>query len=328
MTSRAGQSLIEMPVSYDDRNSALGFAYAFIGMILLSCNFVTVKYSFGNHGQKGFNPESLTVVWTLSATFFALVWAAVRGEMGQVLRAGKTPFLLILRGAASGINQLMAWQGLQRLDPSFATSLGRFAPMIAIVLGALFLKERIRILEWIAIVAMIAGGVVSTLAPGVNVRHAEWSGIALSLGGCFFAAIQWPVAKLCGKALSVVVMNLYRVSIAALVVLCWGVLRGNLDFAHARLDQWVVLISGAFLGPFLSHVFTYQSYRHWDMARSAVIWTLEPLIVVPLALMVFGTVITGWRLARCLIVLGGALMLAILHHRAANAEIVAVVESC
>ncbi|TET18720.1 MAG: hypothetical protein E3J78_05875, partial [Candidatus Cloacimonadota bacterium] len=50
-------------------NSPLkGFLFALAGTILVSTNFITAKY-----GLNGFNPETFSVIWTVSATIYAFL---------------------------------------------------------------------------------------------------------------------------------------------------------------------------------------------------------------------------------------------------------------
>ncbi|MCE9591272.1 MAG: DMT family transporter [Planctomycetes bacterium] len=284
-------------------------------MVFLSCNYISVKYCLDREGN-GFNPETLTVIWMGAATLFAFLWVIGRRQVSELPLAGATLGWMVGLGVCNGAAQLMAWQGLNRLDPSMASFMGRFAPVMAIFMGATILHERIRVVEWYAIALMIAGGLLTTLAPTHNAPVLSWLGIILSLASAFLFAMQLLLAKKNGHGLAVGVMIFYRVGVAAVIVTVWALAARKLDFSHARPDQWAVLIGGAFIGPFLSYVCTFHSYRFWDMARSSMILTLQPLVVIPLALIVFGTRLTTWQYAGGFITIAGGVWLAVIHHRA------------
>ena len=55
-----------------------------------------------------------------------------------------------------------------------------------------------------------------------------------------------------------------------------------------------------------------------------VVWTQQPLVVIPLAWLVFQTAITGWHLAGGFNILLGAMALAVFHHKGA-AETIEIV---
>lgn len=292
-------------------NTAKGFWFALAGMFFLSCNYITAKY-----GLRGFNPESLTVVWMGAATVYALIWTAALRQVHRIALPTPASYWLIAMGLANAGCQLTAWQSLDRMDPSFYAFLQRFSPMMAILMGTLILHERIRRFEWLPIVTMVLGGMFSVLAPTPAHAPLNWLGVGLCLLSAFLSASQLPLAKLAGPGIPVGVMNLYRVAVAFVAVSIWAAARGKIDFSQAGPEHWGVVILGSFLGPFVSYVCTFRSYRHWDMARSSMVMTLQPLVVVPMAFLAFGLDITRWQLLGGCVTLAGGFWLAYLHHRA------------
>jgi len=283
-----------------------GLTFALSGTIFLSCNYVTAKYGLG-----GFNPETLAVTWMGAATVYAFIWAAMNGEVRQLALRGKALRWMLLLGVTNAACQLTMWKSLNQLDPTFASFLGRFAPLMAILMGAVLLKETIRRLEWAAVALMIGGGAWSSGAT----FHAEWFGIILALTSAFFSAAQWPIAKHGGLGVPGSVMNFYRVAIAAIAVTVWALAAGKIDISRATPMHWGVTLVGSLIGPFLSYLLMFRSYEYWPMSRSAIVWTLQPLIVLPLAAVVFGTVPTGSKLIGGFVTLAGAFWLAVLHRQ-------------
>lgn len=294
------------------RDPVRGFTLSLLATIFLACNYVTAKYGMG-----GFNPETLAATWMTAAAVYAFLWALLTGQVRALVITGRPLRWMILLGLANGVCQFTMWQGLQRLDSAFAAFLGRFAPMLAIVMGVFILKERIRPLEWLAIAAMLGGGMLSS----ARASGAEWLGIVLSLVSAFFSAMQWPLAKIGGRDLPSITMNFYRVAIAAVIVTAWALASGRFDVSHVRWDHWAVTLLGSFIGPFLSYVLMFRSYDYWDMSRSAIVWTLQPLVVIPMAMAVFGEFPSRTKLIGGLVTLGGAFALAYMHRKTQPAPI-------
>ncbi len=293
-----------------------GFLLAFLGMAFLSCNYINAKIALG-----GFNPATFTAIWMSSAAGYAVFLLAARRQLGAVRLTG-LPFKGMMGlGLCNTMAQLLMWQGLDRLDPSFSAFLGRFSPMISILVGVVLLRERIRALEWGAVAVMIAGGALSAAG---SVWRLEWAGIFLTLGSGFFIALQYPIAKRFGGEVPSLVMNFYRVSVAAGVATLWVFGTGQWEVGRATPRHWMALGVGAFLGPFLSYVLTFASYRYWDMSRSAIVMTLQPLVVIPLAYLFFGSVPTGLKLVGGLVILAGGLGLALVNRSADEEEVDAV----
>lgn len=300
-------------------NAARGFTLSLLATIFLACNYVTAKYGLidKQHPELGgFNPETLSVTWMGAATIYAFIWAALNGQARTLVLRGRALRWMLMLGVANAVCQFTMWQGLQRLDSSFAAFLGRFAPMMAILMGVLFLGERIGAWEWVAVAAMIAGGFWSSAGS----FKFEWLGIALSLISAFFSAMQWPLAKIGGKGVPNTAMNFYRVGVAAIAVTLWAVLVRKMDFSTVEPRHWIVTLIGSLIGPFLSYLLMFRSYDYWAISRSAIVWTIQPLVVMPMAYIVFGNIPTGSKLLGGLVTLLGAFWLAWLHQRAAERE--------
>lgn len=287
-----------------------GFAFALAGMVFLSCNYITAKY-----GLRGFNPESLTVLWMGSATIYALLWTLALGQTRQIALPPSVMRWMIAMGLANAACQLTAWQSLDHMDPSLYAFLQRFSPMMAILMGTLIFRERIRRIEWLPIAIMVGGGMASVLSPTPSDKPLIGSAVALCLISAFLSALQLPLAKLGGPNIPVGIMNFYRVAVAFIAVTLWGIMTRKLDFSKAGADHWGVVLLGAFLGPFVSYVCTFRSFRHWDMARSSMVMTLQPLVVIPAAFLFFGLDITRWQFIGGLITLAGGFILACLHRK-------------
>ncbi|MCX5662978.1 MAG: DMT family transporter [Planctomycetota bacterium] len=290
-----------------------GFTFAFMGMCLLSCNYVLAKI-----GLEAFNPETFAFFWMGLATVFGLGLLLARGQARQILvRRGQRRWMLAM-GLANTACQLLMWQGLSRLDPSFASFLGRFQPVMTILLCVAAMNERIRPAEWLAIGVMIAGGAASSLE---GTFRAEALGIVLILSSSFFGAVQWTIGKHLAGQVSSQVLNFYRVSLPAAVTLALALAAGRFDVSRADAWHWSAVAIGSFCGPFLSYVFMFRSGQFWNMSRSAIVMTLQPLVVIPMAYLLMHKVITGWKLGGGIVILAGGLCLAALHRNDEAASI-------
>jgi len=128
------------------RDNTKGFLYALGGTLLVSTNYITAKY-----GLRALNPETFSVVWTCAASLYALLVITFSGRLRQLVIPARSIRSIVILGLATGIGMLLAWSGLSMLDPSFASFLWRFSPVLIIVLSVLFLGERLRFIEIIPI---------------------------------------------------------------------------------------------------------------------------------------------------------------------------------
>ena len=277
-----------------------GLLYSFGGVILLSSNFITAKY-----GLKGFNPETFSFVWTTAAAFysFAIVLSG-KSSRTQIVPRDNMKAIIAL-GVITGVCMVLTWNGLARLDPVFSSFLWRFFPIMAILAGVLFLKEKLSKYEIIAMLVMLAGSLWSVKGRWEIVG----SGVILTLlAGCAGAA-QLLIAKSLTSVVHVNVMVAYRVGFGAIITAVWALANRSLDFNVAP-SYWFVTLLGAFLGPCASFLLTFRSYRYWNLSQSSIVLTIQPLLVLPLASFFLGTFPTEKELTGGFIILLGAFCLA------------------
>ena len=122
---------------------------------------------------------ALRVLWAVPLAAALLTLLRAWGNVRRVLTARRTLAALLLTAALIGANWyvfLVAVQNGQILQ----SSLGYFInPLVSIVLGFLFLGERLRTVQWLAVALAAAGVVNQVLAVG------ELPWIALFLAGTF-----------------------------------------------------------------------------------------------------------------------------------------------
>lgn len=280
-----------------------GFLYSVAGALLVSTNFVTAKY-----GLQGFDPKTFCLVWTCAAAIYAFAIALVgKASRNQILPVRNMKAMLAL-GTATGIGMVLGWEGLARLDPSFASFLWRFLPILTIVSGVLIFKERLSKKEVVAMAIMLLGGLWSVAGRWETIG----SGVTLTILACFAGTVQLLIAKSKTHQVHPDILVAYRVGIGAVLIACWVFATGTADFVVER-RYWYVTLLGAFLGPCASFLFTFRSYRYWHLSQSTMVLTAQPLLVLPLAYAFLGTLPTTRQLVGGCIILVGAFWLAFIH---------------
>jgi drug/metabolite transporter (DMT)-like permease len=281
-----------------------GFLYALGGTILVSTNLVTAKY-----GLRGFNPETFTLIWSGAAALYALIIVLATGHKHEiVLSSSHNTMRVILMGLAASFSMMLAWQGLSWLDPSFASFIWRFQPVLAIIFGVLLLNERLFAKELFPITLMVFGGCLSTLGRWNIVG----SGTVLTILACCAVSVQMLIAKIISTKIHPNVLAFYRVAIGSVFIALWTFLMGKADF-DVELSYWLVTLLGSFLAPCASFFLTFRSYRYWELSRASMVKTMQPLLVLPMAYIVFGTIPAGRTLLGGVLILVGAFWLSWIH---------------
>lgn len=284
-------------------NSLKGFFYSLTGTILVSTNFVTAKY-----GLKGFNPETFSLVWTSAAAVYALLIVFTTGHRQRLALPVHTINKIALMGVTTGMGMVLFWAGLARLDPSFASFLWRFFPVLVIGLSALILGERLLVKELFPLAIMVLGGCISAIGRW----HIVGVGTIFTLLANFAFAVPALIAKMEVTEIHSNILAFYRVGIGVPVIAFWTFFTGKASF-NVKASYWLITLLGAFLGPCAGYLLTFQSYRYWDLSRSTIVRTIQPLFVLPLAYLFLNKLPAEKELLGGCLILAGAFWLAWIH---------------
>jgi len=277
-----------------------GLFYSLAGTVFVSTNYVTAKYAL-----QGFNAETFSLIWCSAAAFYALLVVLATGHGRELILPASCRGKVILLGLATGAGMTLGWAGLKRLDPSLAAFLWRLVPLLTIVLSAVLLHERLSVIEIFAVLVMVFGGCVSTVGNWQIVG----TGVIFIVLSCSAISAQLLIAKALTPSIHTNILVFYRVALAAVLIAGWLQIRGTADFDVA-IRYWSVLLLGAFLGPCLGFLLTFRSYRYWDLSRSAIVNTTEPLYALLLAYLFLHRLADARTLAGGIIILAGAFWLA------------------
>ncbi len=182
---------------------------------------------------------ALRVLWAVPLAAALLTLLHAWGDLRRVLTSRRTMSALLLTAALIGGNWfvfLVAIENGQLLQ----SSLGYFInPLVSILLGFLFLGERLRAVQWAA-VALAAAGVVNQV---MAVGELPW--IALFLAGTF------GLYGLIRKTIAVSALPGFFVEVSLLAPLAFVYMASVISQATSTLvladggTQWLVPVSGA-----------------------------------------------------------------------------------
>jgi drug/metabolite transporter (DMT)-like permease len=289
-------------------NPQKGFLFSFGGALLLSTNFITVKYAL-----RGFNPETFSLVWTGAAAIYAFVIVlAAKDSRRQIIPREGVRALLAL-GTCTALGMILGWKGLSELDPAFASFIWRFLPVLSILSGVLLLREDLSLKEALAMGVMLVGALWSVMGRWTVVG----TGVTLTLAAIFSGVLQLLIAKSQTHKLHPNVLVAYRVGIAAVLIASWVFASGGANFA-VETKYWYVTLLGAFLGPCASFLLTFRAYRYWTLSQSSLILSGQPLFTLPMAYIFLGSFPTTQEWMGGCVILLGAFWLGVIELTRAN----------
>src|SRR5262245_30597455 len=146
---------------------------------------------------------------------------AWRRELMAAIRIGR-PWRHLGRGLTAVGAMFCNFSALARLPVVDATAISYVSPLMTVALSAIFLKERVRIYRWSAVIVGFVG-VLVMLSPhlgGAATGAVAFAGAMLGLAGAFFSACSTVQTRSLAKSETTSSIVLYFSLICALAGLC------------------------------------------------------------------------------------------------------------
>ncbi len=260
-------------------------------------------YALGAHAAWGSMPLYLLLVQTVPALEFVawrlvftlplcLVIVAARSgfaDLRRVLRDRRTVLTLMGSSALIAVNWFLYVHAIQT-GHVYAASLGYYIlPLVMMLLGLIFLGERLTRLQWAAVaiagvgVAVLAAGALSTL----------WLSLSMGLTFGFYGLLRKTVAA--GPLTGLTVESMILIPFA-LAIVGWY---GASDTGTALGQGWVVAAAVAFSGPMTAVPLLLFASATRAMPYTVIgfLQFLSPTVVFLMGLFVFGEELKPAQLA-------------------------------
>jgi drug/metabolite transporter (DMT)-like permease len=195
---------------------------------------------------------------------FAIVPVVViyawRGELEAAVRTGQ-PFRHIGRGLTAVGAMFCNFSALARLPVVDATAISFVSPLITVAMSAIFLKERVSIYRWSAVIAGFVG-VLVMLAPQLDIGRSAVAtagavGAALGLTGAFFSAASTIQTRAMTASETTSSIVLY----VSLICTFAGLATWPFGWVTPTWPEFAALVVIGIFGG-LAHIFLTESYRH------------------------------------------------------------------
>ena len=131
---------------------------------LLSACFAAMTAVFGKIGVEQVNPDAATLIRTIVILAVLTAMVSATGEIRSVANAsGRAYLFLVLSGLATGGSWLCYYRALSLAEASRVAPLDKLSVVLVALFGALFLGERLSVLNWFGVALIAAGAWLVTL---------------------------------------------------------------------------------------------------------------------------------------------------------------------
>jgi len=202
------------------------------------------------------------------------------------------------------IAALMAmWTGIKHLDPTVASFIGRLQTVVAVFLGVLLLKERLRAVEILGGALVLVGIVIIRATLEMELDRWFW---VMVCSGVLWGTTE-SMAAMALRYISPVPLNFVRNVVVALFYLVLASFQNEPLFALGK--YWWGIIAVALGGPILARLFYLHAVKRIGVSKTALINQSQPIYVSVIALVVLGTIPTPREWLGGLLILAGCFVM-------------------
>ena len=252
-------------------------------------------------------------------SFFALIpvliWVFARGHG---LAAFRTRDLSghLSRSLVGVTSMALGFFGLTRLPLPEAVAIGYAMPLITVVMGALVLKEQVRVYRWSAVLVGLIGVLIVSWprltvfsGPDAAGVRAAWGALAVLGSAAFSAGAMIQVRRLIGRESAITIVIYFTLISAALSMV-------SLPFGWIPLgrEQWTFLVMAGIIGG-VGQILLTSCYRYADVSTIAPFEYVSLILSLGIGYAVFGDIPTNQMLLGALIVVGAGLFIIWREHQ-------------
>lgn len=210
--------------------------------------------------------------------------------------------VLLLSGAAMGINWILLFQSYRYTTVSIATLSYYFAPVLVTVLCPILFKEKMRAKQWICFVMSTAGLVMLTVTGGAEKGKSDLTGILFGLGAAVFYASVVLLNKFI-KGVDGIHRTFLQFISAAAVLIPYVLFTGSFGLGSLGGVGWANLLTVGLVHTGITYCLYFSALKELPGQKAAILSYIDPLVAVLVSVTVLHEKITVLQ------IIGGAFIL-------------------
>ena len=273
-----------------------GYIYIIIALFFISMAPVGVDYLMQYN-----NPETVSVVWSLSAFIFIMIIFIYKKEYKNIMNYDLKTILILW--VLCGITVVSWFYSIEAIGGSLTSLIGRIGTLVIVVLSIVFLKEKFSFSEIIGGVIILIGAYIITFSP---IEYLGIKIIYIVIASVLYAINQIIIKKNINK-MSPVSITMVLLFGAFIFVITYGIFRGRLEVPHTK----TLVVAG--IVPLFSEVIAVllvmNSYKFLDVSKAQIVRTSYPFVVVLYSWILFKKMLLMHQLIGGVLIIIGVVVL-------------------
>ena len=209
---------------------------------------------------------------------------------------GNNKKLLLLRAAAGVISLTLFFQSLNYLDVGTAVALRYTSPIFAAILALIFLKEKIKTIQWLLFLVAFVGVL---FIKGFSTIINSLGLLLVVLSALFLGLIFVVIRKMGTKENPLVIINYFMV----MAFIAGGVMSIN-HWRNPNTIEWVLLLSLGVFG-YIGQLYMTKAFQSQETSLIAPLKYLEVIFMIIIGATWFGEIYSFWTLFGVFLILLG-----------------------
>ena len=215
--------------------------------------------------------------------------------------------LLLLSGAAMGINWILLFQAYRYTTVSAATLSYYFAPVIVTVLCPILFKEKMRARQWLCFVMSTVGLVLITVTGETETGKSDLTGILFGLGAAVFYATVVLLNKFI-KGVDGIHRTFLQFVSATVVLIPYVLVSGSFGLRALGGVGWANLLTVGLVHTGITYCLYFSSLKELPGQKAAILSYIDPLVAVLVSVLLLHETITGRQIIGGILILGFTLI--------------------
>ena len=274
--------------------------------------FTALSYIFGrylNFGKKleqYLDPEVTTFYWFFGAFIFSLIVTPfIPSQRKELRNLRKYWRIFIYSGILTSIGAALWVSSLWTIGPALTSFLMKAQTLFSLMLGFLFLGERLKKGESVGIALTIVGVIIVAYQKDTFLIY----GTVTALSAAFFYSLLSYIVKKIANDLNMLMVATLRTLGVSIVLFIYLIVTGT--FSYPTNTDAILKALGGTCGAYIAKACQFHSIKLLDVSRTTAVMPLESIFVVLMAFVVFDTIPSAVKLAGGVLIITGVIFLVV-----------------
>lgn len=279
-SSTATPSGTSTPVTPPD---ALAPAPANVGLFGLLLMIDSLHFVFARALIPYFDPAISATLVMVVATLQVGVYGWYKGVLSLSILFRHFRFFAVI-GACVAVSTVLTYASVNYIDAGTASMLGKMTTLFSLIIGVVWLRERLRPTQLIGALVAIGGVLVISFQPGDVLQFGSFLVVISTASYAFHTA----VVKRSGGEMDFLNFFFYRLLLTTACLILIVLSRPAAWTPPPAIGWWLILLTGT-VDVVISRSLYYLALRRIPMSIHAIILTVSPVVSIVWAFFLFDT---------------------------------------